>query len=233
MRRNVIKEEYLSKASARHPIRTLCYSAVNIAVLCRVPASAKRLLDLGCGTGALGREFKEITDREVFGVTYSKEEAALAARNLDRVIVCDLNDFDPVDLGEFDCIVCSHVLEHLYRPEQLLVRLRPRLSFGGRLIVALPNVLFWRQRIQFLRGRFRYTEGGLLDSTHFRFFDYQTGPQLLKTAGFKVVEVSVDGSFPQPLFRSLAPKVAKLVDSAACRLLPGLFGHQFIIVGKV
>src|SRR5205823_9801714 len=100
-----------------------------------------------------GRELKEITDREVVGVTYSKEEAALAARNLDRVIVCDLNDFDSENLGEFDCIVCSHVLEHLYQPEQLLIHLRPRLSFGGRLIVALPNILFWKQRIQFLRGQ--------------------------------------------------------------------------------
>jgi SAM-dependent methyltransferase len=233
MERDVIKEEYLSGARTRHPVHTLCYGAVNMAVLCRVPASAKRLLDLGCGTGALGRELKEKTDREVFGVTYSREEAALAAKNLDCVIVSDLNDFDPENLGEFDCIICSHVLEHLYQPEQLLIRLRPRLSFGGRLIAALPNILFWKQRIEFLRGRFRYTEGGLMDSTHFRFFDYQTGPQLLKTAGFKVVEFSGQGSFPQPLFRNLAPKVARIVDSAACRLLPGLFGHQFIIVGKV
>src|SRR6266446_1933167 len=86
--RDEIKEEYLSGARMRQPSHTLCYSAVNLAVLCRVPVSAKRLLDLGCGTGALGRELKEITDREVFGVTYSKEEAALAAKNLDRVIVC-------------------------------------------------------------------------------------------------------------------------------------------------
>jgi 2-polyprenyl-3-methyl-5-hydroxy-6-metoxy-1,4-benzoquinol methylase len=182
MGRHIIKEEYLSGARTRHPSHTLCYSAVNIAVLCRAPASAKRLLDLGCGTGALGRELKETTDREVVGVTYSKEEAAFGSQELDRVIVCDLNDFDPENLGEFDCIICSHVLEHLYQPEQLLVRLRPRLSVGGQLIVALPNILFWKQRIQFLRGRFL---------------------------------------------------IPKLVDSAACRLMPGLFGHQFIIVGKV
>jgi len=88
MERDVMREEYLSGVKTRHPSHILCYSAVNMAVLCRVPASAKRLLDLGCGTGALGRKLKEITDREVVGVTYSKEEAALAAKNLDRVIVC-------------------------------------------------------------------------------------------------------------------------------------------------
>lgn len=32
--------------------------------------------------------------------------------------------------------------------------------FGGA--AALPNVLFWKQRLQFMSGRFRYTEGGLI-----------------------------------------------------------------------
>jgi cyclopropane fatty-acyl-phospholipid synthase-like methyltransferase len=57
-------------------------TAVNMAVLYRVPASAKRLLDLASGTGTLGRELDEVTDRKVFGVTYSKEKAALAARKI-------------------------------------------------------------------------------------------------------------------------------------------------------
>jgi hypothetical protein len=51
-------------------------------------------------------------------------------------------------------------------------RLRAALVDGGTLIIALPNVLHWRQRLTFLRGTFRYTPGGIMDA---RIFASTTG----------------------------------------------------------
>jgi SAM-dependent methyltransferase len=182
---------------------------------------------VGCGGGVFGAAVKSSRACTVVGVTYSEAEAVQARERLDRVEVADLNDFEPDSLGTFDCIVCSHVLEHLHDPQQVLSRLRACLAPGGVLLVALPNVLFWKQRLDFLRGRFRYTEGGLMDCTHVRFFDWYSADQLLRDAGFEVVERVADGVFP--LSRLFGSALSGLINLAALRRFPGLFGVQFVL----
>jgi len=205
----------------------MIYEAVNQGVLDSIPATSRRVLDLGCGSGALGREIKRVIDCEIVGVTYSVEEAALAGPALDTVLVRDLNTFDPVEAGEFDCVICSHILEHLYAPEELLQRLHKSLKVDGSLIVALPNVLHWRQRLMFVRGRFRYTDGGIMDRTHFRFFDWATAHALLEDNGFEVITCHADGTFPLSRFLF---RVGRWLDLASAKMLPGLLGVQFVMV---
>ncbi|MCE9608442.1 MAG: class I SAM-dependent methyltransferase [Planctomycetia bacterium] len=207
----------------------LSYGALNIPVFEAIPIGARRVLDVGCGTGTLGQALKNRQAVEVTGLTYSEPEAVAARKRLDRVEVCDLNAFGMCDLGNFDCIVCSHVLEHLYWPGEFLKRLSPLLSPEGRLVVALPNVLAWRQRLAFLCGRFRYADGGLMDRTHFRFFDRQTARELVSQAGYDVLSAEAQGVFP--LARYL-PGIGKSIDRAAVKIAPGLFGIQFIITAK-
>lgn len=207
----------------------MLYDSVNIQVLAHVPPTAARILDVGCGTGALGREIKKRLACSITGITHSVEEAKLAASNLDCVIVRDLNEFDPGGLGEFDCIICSHVLEHLHRPEKLLGRLGRHFSPDGLLIVALPNVLHWRQRAEFCRGRFRYTPSGLMDETHYRFFDWTTAHALLTDSGYSTVESRADGGFP---FSRRLSVFGPPLDRVALRLAPGVFGFQFILVAR-
>jgi 2-polyprenyl-3-methyl-5-hydroxy-6-metoxy-1,4-benzoquinol methylase len=133
----------------------MIYDAINEAIWSRVPKAAKRVLDLGCGSRALDRKVKEGIPCEETRVTHCVAEAALASRYLDAVLLLDLSDFDQEETGELDCIICSHVLEHLCEPARLLARLRQRLSREGILLVALPNVLHWQQRQEFMSGRFR------------------------------------------------------------------------------
>jgi 2-polyprenyl-3-methyl-5-hydroxy-6-metoxy-1,4-benzoquinol methylase len=210
----------------------MLYEAINQPVLSLIPGTVKRVLDLGCGSGALGQEIKRTINCEVTGVTFSDEEAAKAKDLLDAVIVCDLNQFDPRELGLFDCVVCSHILEHLYSPTELLTRLRDNLTPDGVLIVALPNALFWKQRLEFLRGRFRYTEGGIMDQTHYRFFDYATSVELVRNAQFEIITRDVDAYFPLPFLRQRLKFVAGRLDRLASKLIPGLCGTQFIIVAR-
>jgi SAM-dependent methyltransferase len=210
-------------------VTQLQYAALNGPVLAAIPTSSRRILDLGCGTGSLGRAVKDRQGAEVIGVTYSTVEAEKARPVLDRVIVGDLNAFSPTGLGQFDCIVCSHVLEHLYWPAEVLRSVGPVLEPGGRIIVALPNPLAWRQRVRFLCGQFRYTDGGLMDLTHFRFFDWCTAQGLVSEGGFRVVSAHADGVFPLSRF---LPGIGRWIDRAAVWAAPGLFGWQFVIVGE-
>ena len=208
----------------------MVYQSVNQAVLRSVPLTARRVLDIGCGGGLFGAALKTRQDCQVTGVTYSEAEARQARTRLDQVEVADLNRIDIATLGRHDCIVCSHVLEHLHAPQHLLQGLRQCLEPGGSLVVALPNVLFWKQRLQFLRGRFRYTEGGLMDSTHFRFFDWHSAAELVRGAGYTLRERRADGVLP--LSRLLGHRLAQGLDRQALALLPGLLGVQFVLQGR-
>lgn len=207
----------------------MIYGSVNPPLFQRLPRSARRLLDVGCGDGTLGRAIKAEWAATVVGITHSEEEAARARSGLDQVVVADLETYDPAPLGKFDAVVCSHVLEHLSRPERWLKALQACFAAGGTLVVALPNVLFWRQRLRFLRGHFRYTAGGLMDSTHLRFFDWETARALVTDAGYTLRDQAADGGFPGS--RLLGPARAPL-DSLATRLAPGLFGFQFLLVAS-
>ena len=96
-------------------------------------------------------------------------------------------------------------------------------------MVALPNALYWRQRLDFLRGRFEYTDGGLMDRTHYRFYSWKTARALLKECGYALVESEADGGFPLSRY---VPVFGPALDRAALRLGPGVFGVQFIMVSR-
>jgi len=206
----------------------LAYGSVNPGILSRVPRGSRRILDVGCGTGALGKALKqEQPERHVVGITHAEQEAEMARNALDRVIVGDIETTEFAELGHFDCVICSHVLEHLRNPVEVLTRLRAVLSADGMILIALPNVLHWRQRLQFLAGHFRYTEGGLMDSTHVVFFDWMTARELVLRAGLQLSSRVSEGGFPGSRF--LGP-VGSVLDALSLRFAPGLVGTQFVLV---
>ncbi|WP_448562182.1 methyltransferase domain-containing protein [Trichothermofontia sp.] len=213
--------------------QTTMYEAVNQSVFSYLPNNAKRILDIGCGAGNLGAVIKNHKECEIVGITYSQAEANQAAQVLDLCLVVDLNSETLPNISPFDCIICSHVLEHLYDPSRLLVQLHRYFTPGGRLIVALPNVLHWKQRLEFLRGHFKYTEGGLMDYTHFRFFDWQTAHELLTESGYQILESKAGGCFPLPILRKILPiRASQGIDRTALKHFPGLFGFQFVFLAK-
>ena len=210
------------------------YSGVNDCVLSFVPPSAVRVLDIGCGTGTLGERLRQERERAVVGITYSEEEAAQAAGRLSQVICAELNTFDFTSLGEFDCVIMSHILEHLYSPEDVLDRLRCVLGPDSVIVGALPNVVWWKQRLEFLIGRWRYQDWGILDRTHFRFFDLQSSEELLKQTGYEVLRARPDGLVPfiGPI-RRLFPSLVSKLDRLSCILAPGLFAFQFVYLARL
>lgn len=207
----------------------MLYKAINYPVFYRIPKTTKTILDVGCGTGQLGKVIKENIDCRIVGVTYSESEALIAEKYLDKVLVNDLNHFDNSSIGEFDCIICSHILEHINYPENLLRSLQNNMNNSSIMIVALPNVLHLRQRLEFLKGNFKYTDGGIMDRTHFRFFDWQTSRELLENSGYEIINSEGTGCFPLMGLRKIIPaKVSSSIDRIATKKSPGMFGFQFV-----
>jgi hypothetical protein len=103
----------------------------------------------------------------------------------------------------------------------------------GRLLLAVPNVLAWRTRLQFLLGRFEYVESGALHHGYARFYDRRSIAAMLERNGFEILRRRDEGSFPQPFWRRRLAKLAKAVDRAFLAALPGLFAHEFLIEARV
>lgn len=190
-------------------------------------------LDCGCGAGGNARALRQMGWR-VTGITVSPRELDIASEYCEAVQLADLNSGIPQQAGgPFDLVIFSHVLEHLLHPHVALRDARRLLSPGGRILVALPNVLYWRQRMKFLLGEFNYEPTGIMDETHVRFYTLKSGMELLQSNGFEVVSVLGDGDLPLPYLRRLVPALGRFLDPLASRLIPGLFGAQILYVARI
>lgn len=165
----------------------------------QVDGQGLRVLDLGCAAGLLGEELlRRGTAREVHGIEIDAQVAAAASQRLQRVWVGDLDSFDLGQTdGPYDVVIAADVLEHLRDPWDALRRLHAVLVPGGRVVSSIPNLRYWKIVGDLvLRGRFDYTDEGILDRTHLRFFTRHTIPELFTSTGY-----SLDRLAPIPIER--------------------------------
>lgn len=177
------------------------------------------ILDVGCSYGYLGAKLKK-RGAKVTGIDISKRAINRARRILDNAKVVDLNSEKiPFKNATFDMIVASEVIEHLFFPNSFLKELHRILKKGGILIITTPNLLYWGNRLNFLLGKFKYTQEGIFDESHIHFFTYKTLIEELKTNKFKIV--SEKHVYP-------GPKVLTLVKN----MRPSLFSYQMAFKAK-
>ncbi|MBI5191218.1 MAG: class I SAM-dependent methyltransferase [Nitrospirae bacterium] len=160
-----------------------------------------RVLDVGCDTGNLASCLAGL-GMKAEGVEMDAEAAKKAGERLENVYVGSIEDEAVLGRlsGQYDMIIFADVLEHLAYPEVTIKRMKALLSDGGVIVASLPNVANFRVRFGLLFGRFDYTETGILDRTHLRFFTRKTAPELFRKAGFNVLDVKPAATFmPWPL----------------------------------
>lgn len=161
------------------------------ALMIRLVGGGKKVLDVGCATGYLGRAFMD-NGCAVSGVELDAEAAERASKVLDEVMVADLEDVDLVSRfgeGSFDVVVFGDVLEHLRDPERLLRHSVALLADRGSVVISIPNVSHADVRLSLLQGRWEYSDRGLLDRTHVQFFTRRTLLEMLRRAGLAAVEI--------------------------------------------
>ncbi len=171
--------------------RLVSYTAIRSEIVNLVPGESRRILDVGCSNGTLGKHLKTmLAGRKVFGIEFDQSFAEVASCHLDGVVNADLNTMDwPTVLPDqiFDCMIFADVLEHLVDPKRTLSLALERLTPGGSVIVSLPNVrhvsAFWSI---FVMGVFPQRDRGLFDRTHLRWFTYSDAKALLLDRGLKI-----------------------------------------------
>ena len=165
--------------------RAAAYERARPEILAHVPRDARRVLDLGCATGATGAALKRRQAVEVIGVEREPEYAREAAARLDRVVTGDVEALDPQQLGRFDALIAADVLEHLVDPWTTLHGYAQLLQPGGTAVVSLPNVGHWSTYMYLLRGTWPRKAEGIFDATHLRWFTLRDAEQLLRQAGLQ------------------------------------------------
>jgi 2-polyprenyl-3-methyl-5-hydroxy-6-metoxy-1,4-benzoquinol methylase len=201
-------------------------------ILDEVPDGA-RVLDVGCATGYLAAELAR-RGCTVDGIEADPAAGEQARAHCREVVVGDLEapatraNVERMLAGARpEIIICADVLEHLRDPWTVLAWLRTLLAPGGRAVISVPNIAHWTGRRALLRGRFDYTDYGLLDRTHLRFFTRASAAELARRAGFAVrAERLADAPLP---LESRVPALGRARDRCV-RRYPELLALQFVLV---
>ena len=194
-----------------------------------------RVLDVGCGTGNLGK-FLMGQKNECFGITISEQEAELARKKLTGVTVGDIEAMDTLPFSEhfFDTVIFADSLEHLRNPKHALSLVKPYLKSDGTVIASIPNVANFVIRMNLFRGRFEYQKTGILDETHLRFYTFKSAQELIRSVGYSIIDIKFQNwnlGFPGFITR-LFSFCEWEIRERMTRWWPGLFATQFVIYAK-
>ena len=148
----------------------------------------KKVLEAGPATGYI-TEALRARGCQVTAIERDPQAAELAARFCDRMLVGDIEKIDLASTfagDQFDVVMFGDVLEHLVNPDAVLEKVSPLLRAGGYVVASIPNIAHASVRLMLLDGRFTYTDKGLLDHTHVRFFTKAGLEALFKEAGYSI-----------------------------------------------
>lgn len=153
-----------------------------------------RVLDIGCAAGSTGAYLKaKFPEAKVWGIELNKAAAKIAAERLDTVISAGFDEVELEDYGvtpgSLDLVFCADVLEHMYNPWQVMVKLQRYLSPTGKVVISIPNIRYLPAMDDLARGYWRYADSGILDITHLRFFTLQEMKRFLSETGYSIEQL--------------------------------------------
>ncbi|MEM5564261.1 class I SAM-dependent methyltransferase [Psychroserpens sp. AS72] len=165
------------------------YSFPRPEMLDLLPKNAKRVLDVGCGQGTFATQIKAFNNAEVWGIEYMPNEGEVAKKVMDKVFIGAVEDYiDELPDNYFDAIYFNDVLEHLTYPDDVLKKLKPKLVKNGLIISSIPNMRNFRVlKMLVWDGNWDYTDHGVMDKTHLRWFTKKSIRKMYEDLGYEVI----------------------------------------------
>ncbi|MGQ0697300.1 MAG: methionine biosynthesis protein MetW [Panacagrimonas sp.] len=137
------------------PVSRLPALRPDLAVISEWIEPGSRILDLGCGDGALLDHLARTRNVRGYGLEIDPAKlTACVARGV-NVIQADVDDgLKDFGTDSFDYVVLTQTLQALIRPDLALTEI---LRVGRRAIVTFPNFGHWRVRTQLAMGQMPLT----------------------------------------------------------------------------
>ena len=159
-------------------------------MLAFLPATAKCVLEVGCGRGIFAAAIKKKTDAEVWGMELVEKEAEISKAVIDKVFVGPCEDhISTLPDDYFDVAYFNDVLEHLVDPYTVLGVIKNKLKVDGVVISSIPNMRFHKVlKNLVIHGDWEYKDQGILDRTHLRWFTKKSIKNMYEDLGYTVDE---------------------------------------------
>ena len=94
----------------------------------------------------------------------------------------------------YDYIIIGDISKEILYPEKLLTKIKNWLSPNGYILVGVPNILHYSVILPILQGNFTYSDDGVLNPMHLRFFTLFNSVKLLQNSGYKIVDYIKDST---------------------------------------
>lgn len=151
-----------------------------------LPDRYERVLEVGCGAGGFAAHLRQSC--EVWGVEPNPEAARAAASRMHRVLTGRYDQVaDQLPDGHFDMVVCNDVIEHMDDHDAFFEAIKRKLRPGGFIVGSIPNVRHVTALFKLLILKdWKYSESGILDRTHLRFFTEKSLRRALQEHGYSI-----------------------------------------------
>jgi SAM-dependent methyltransferase len=181
------------------------YDAARLAVTASdiaraLPSRAASILDAGCATGGLLTALRDHGFTAVAGLDPSPRcAAACRERGFEAYVGSISTTSAPAHMPKFDCVVVSHVLEHIYDIPAFFTAARRLLAPGGYLYIETPDATCYDDYL--------YAPFQEFNTEHINHFSARALENTARRFGFQPVLVE-----------------QKVIQTAADTLYPAVFG---------
>ena len=155
----------------------------------------KTICDLGCGNGHISGRLSTL-GYDVTGVDASASGIQIARRAYPDVSFIEALIDRHRDLGQFDLVISSDVIEHMYRPSALLEAAQTILKPGGHILIGTPYHGYLKNLVLAATGRMDSHFSVLHDGGHIKFFSVKTLSSLMKNHAFEDLSFAFYGRAP-------------------------------------
>ncbi|WP_435922714.1 glycosyltransferase [Paenibacillus sp. DYY-L-2] len=177
------------------------------------PSEPINVLEVGCACGGTLLHIKNTyKNSNLYGIELNDAAASIAG------LIADVRNEDIEKEGLsypdnfFDYIIFGDVLEHLYDPWKVLTRIKRYLKPEGKVIASIPNIMHYSVIDSLLKGSWTYTNAGLLDRTHIRFFTLQEIQKMMLQTGYFRLNVAIKTVTNNIDENSLVHKIIPYID---------------------
>lgn len=190
-----------------------------------------KVLDVGCGTGILGRLLGDKHGVQIDGVdpgVPSDHPGIVGYRSFHSCGIEELIKLGGID--SYDWIVLADVIEHFPYPDELLRLLATHAKPGCKFVVSTPNVAYLTTRLDLMAGRFDYVPSGILESTHLRLCTFRTLSNVVRSAGLSMLQAILLNRIPSSDNELGGHSLRCLVGPLLAGADPYLLTYQFLVV---